>query len=85
MRLGVASSLRDQAIALTREFAVRPAPIQIESSFGVFEANSDAELRIRVAEVDAIARLEEVSQSEQFWRDITRRFGFAFTPVDWRR
>ena len=38
----------------------------ISSRFGNFTAASDAELRIRVDEVNAIARLDEVSRHEQF-------------------
>lgn len=38
----------------------------IESRFGTFTANSTDELLIRVDEIDAIARMEEWSESEQF-------------------
>lgn len=42
----------------------------IESDFGSFDATSTAELRIRVGEVSAIARLAEVSRSEEFVRGV---------------
>lgn len=42
----------------------------ITSQFGMFTANSDTELWIRVAETDAIARLDEVSRSEQFVKGV---------------
>jgi hypothetical protein len=62
----------------------------IESRFGTFEANSNTELRIRVSEVDAIAKLDEVSRSEQFakgvgkaGRDVLESTTGALTdPVD---
>jgi hypothetical protein len=42
----------------------------ISSQFGMFTANSNTELWIRVAETDAIARLDEVSRSEQFVKGV---------------
>jgi len=42
----------------------------INSQFGPFAANSNTELRIRVSEVDAIARLDEVSRSEEFTKGV---------------
>jgi hypothetical protein len=42
----------------------------INSRFGPFKANSNGELRIRVSEINAIARLEEVSRSEQFAKGV---------------
>jgi hypothetical protein len=38
----------------------------INSRFGSFTANSDEELRIRVGEVNAIARMDDWAESEQF-------------------
>ena len=38
----------------------------INSRFGTFTANSDEELRIRVGEVNAIARMDDWANSEQF-------------------
>jgi hypothetical protein len=38
----------------------------INSRFGTFIANSDEELRIRVGEINAIARMEDWAESEQF-------------------
>jgi len=38
----------------------------INSRFGTFTANSDEELRIRVGEVNAIARMDDWAESEQF-------------------
>ncbi len=43
---------------------------RIGSRFGVFTANSNTELWIRVGEIDAIAKLEEVSRSEQFAKGV---------------
>jgi hypothetical protein len=42
----------------------------INSRFGTFTANSNEELRIRVGEVHAIAKFEEVSRSEQFAKGV---------------
>jgi len=42
----------------------------IESRFGSFVANSGMELRIRVNEVNGIARMEDWSESEQFIRGV---------------
>jgi hypothetical protein len=42
----------------------------INSRFGTFTANSDAELRIRVGEVKSIARMEDLAESEQFARGV---------------
>ena len=41
----------------------------INSQFGTFTANSNAELRLRVGEVHAIARMDDVAQSEQAARN----------------
>ncbi len=43
---------------------------QISSDFGALEANSNTELWIRVGEIEAIARLAEVSRSEQFTKGV---------------
>jgi hypothetical protein len=43
---------------------------RIESDFGPFTADSTTELWIRVAEIGAIARLVEVSRSEQFAKGV---------------
>jgi hypothetical protein len=43
---------------------------QITSDFGALEANSNTELWIRVGEMEAIARLAEVSRSEQFTKGV---------------
>ena len=42
----------------------------VNSRFGTFTANSDAELRIRVGEVNSIARMEDLAESEQFARGV---------------
>ena len=42
----------------------------IESQFGTFTANSDEELRIRVGEVNAIAKMDELARSEQFIKGV---------------
>jgi hypothetical protein len=42
----------------------------INSRFGNFTADSDEELRIRVGEVHAIARMDEVARSEQFAKGV---------------
>jgi hypothetical protein len=42
----------------------------IDSRFSAFTANSNTELWIRVGEIDAIAKFEEVSRSEQFAKGV---------------
>jgi len=42
----------------------------IDSPFSAFTANSNTELWIRVGEIDAIAKLVEVSRSEQFAKGV---------------
>jgi hypothetical protein len=42
----------------------------IQSRFGTFTANSDEELRIRVGEVHAIAKMDELARSEQFIKGV---------------
>jgi hypothetical protein len=42
----------------------------INSRFGTFTANSDEELRIRVGEVNAIARMDDWANSEQFVKGV---------------
>jgi hypothetical protein len=42
----------------------------INSRFGTFTANSDEELRLRVGEVHAIARMEDLARSEQFVKGV---------------
>ena len=62
----------------------------IYSEFGTFTATSNTELWIRVAETDAIARLDEVSRSEQFVKGVGKAgqdvlqsaLGTIFHPVD---
>jgi hypothetical protein len=44
----------------------------VNSRFGAFTAKSDEELRIRIDEVNGIARMEDWSESEQFLKGITK-------------
>jgi hypothetical protein len=62
----------------------------ITSEFGAFTADSNTELWIRVGEIDAIAKLDEVSRSEQFVRGVGKAgqdvlasaVGVLVDPVD---
>jgi hypothetical protein len=62
----------------------------VQSRFGVFKANSNTELWIRVGEIDAIARFDEVSRSEQFAKGVGKAgqdvlasaSGVIIAPVD---
>ncbi len=44
----------------------------IDSDFGVFEADGNEMLLQRLKEIDAIARLQEVSRTDEFKKSMTR-------------
>jgi len=61
----------------------------INSRFGAFTADSDGELRIRIGEVHAIARMSELARSKQFLKGVGKAgkdvldssTGLVFHPV----